>query len=49
MCLEKQDGVVHPYNLIAVRTLENAVAAAVDLERWKEAEIYASKLIPKYL
>ncbi|CAD6236997.1 GSCOCG00002095001-RA-CDS [Cotesia congregata] len=49
MCLEKQDGVVHPYNLVAVRTLENAVAAAVDLERWKEAEIYASKLIPKYL
>ncbi|XP_074110196.1 SET and MYND domain containing, class 3 [Cotesia typhae] len=49
MCLEKQDGVVHPYNLIAVRTLENAVAAAVDLERWKEAEIYVSKLILKYL
>ncbi|XP_008559896.1 uncharacterized protein LOC103580056 [Microplitis demolitor] len=49
MCLDKQEGIVHPYNLLAVRTLENAVAAAVDLDRWEEAEVYATKLIPKYL
>ncbi|XP_015122565.1 histone-lysine N-methyltransferase SMYD3 isoform X2 [Diachasma alloeum] len=40
MCLEKQEGVLHPYNLLVVRMLEMALAAAMELERWEDAEIF---------
>lgn len=49
MCLEKQERVLHPYNLLVVRMLEMALAATMDLERWEDAEVYASQLTGRYL
>lgn len=49
MCLEKQDGILHPYNLLSIRMLEMALVAAMNLELWDEAQIYAAKLTPRYL
>ncbi|XP_034935410.1 histone-lysine N-methyltransferase SMYD3 isoform X2 [Chelonus insularis] len=49
MCLERQQGILHPYNLLVVRMLEMAVAAAIDLDRWDEAEVFAAQLVSRYL
>ncbi|XP_063979685.1 histone-lysine N-methyltransferase SMYD3 [Diachasmimorpha longicaudata] len=49
LCLEKQKGVLHPYNLLVVRMLEMALAAAMDLKRWEDAEKYAAQLTARYL
>ncbi|XP_011313227.1 histone-lysine N-methyltransferase SMYD3 isoform X2 [Fopius arisanus] len=49
MCLTKQEGILHPYNLLVVRMLEMALAATMDLERWEDAEVYASQLTGRYL
>lgn len=49
MLLKKQEGLLHPFNLLTVRMLEMALAATIDIDHWEEAEIYASQLIPPYM
>ncbi|KAK0175816.1 hypothetical protein PV328_000018 [Microctonus aethiopoides] len=49
MLLKKQEGLLHPFNLLTVRMLEIALAATIDIDHWEEAEIYASQLIPPYI
>ncbi|XP_015599197.1 histone-lysine N-methyltransferase SMYD3 isoform X2 [Cephus cinctus] len=49
MCLMKQEGILHPFNLQRVRTIESAFEAAVNLNVWEDAKAYAIQLIPGYL
>ncbi|KAL0112790.1 hypothetical protein PUN28_012213 [Cardiocondyla obscurior] len=49
ICLAKQEGVMHEFNIKHVRTLEMAHIAAINLECWEDAESYSKKLIPGYL
>ncbi|KAK2588056.1 hypothetical protein KPH14_004123 [Odynerus spinipes] len=49
VCLKKQDGILHAFNIQHVRTLEAAFDAAVNLNLWEEAEHYGKRLIPGYL
>lgn len=49
ICLKKQRGVLHEFNVQHVRTLEMAHIAAVNLEYWEDAELYGKELAPGYL
>ncbi|XP_043491956.1 histone-lysine N-methyltransferase SMYD3 isoform X2 [Polistes fuscatus] len=49
ICLKKQEGVLHAFNIQYVRTLEAAFEASVRLSSWEEAEDYGQRLIPGYL
>lgn len=49
ICLRKQDGILHRFNIQHVRTLEAAFNGAVILNLWEEAEYYGKYLIPGYL
>lgn len=49
MCLKKQTGVLHKFNIQHIRTLETAHIAAINLECWEDAELYGKKLVPGYL
>lgn len=49
ICLKKQEGVLHTFNIQYVRTLEAAFDASVNLNSWEEAEHYGKRLIPGYL
>ncbi|XP_039311446.1 histone-lysine N-methyltransferase SMYD3 isoform X2 [Solenopsis invicta] len=49
ICLKKQKGIMHKFNIQHVRTLEMAHIAAMNLECWEDAEIYGKELIPGYL
>ncbi|XP_050356285.1 uncharacterized protein LOC126777326 [Nymphalis io] len=45
-CLEKQEGVLHPLNVMYSQTLDNAFDALIQVQLWEQACIYAEKLIP---
>ncbi|XP_047538653.1 histone-lysine N-methyltransferase ASHR1 [Vanessa atalanta] len=45
-CLEKQEGVLHPLNVLYSQTLDNAFDALIQVQLWEQACIYAEKLIP---
>ncbi|XP_012525626.1 histone-lysine N-methyltransferase SMYD3 isoform X2 [Monomorium pharaonis] len=49
ICLKKQKGIMHKFNVQHVRTLEMAHIAAMDLKCWEDAEIYGKELLPGYL
>ncbi|XP_011875678.1 PREDICTED: histone-lysine N-methyltransferase SMYD3 [Vollenhovia emeryi] len=49
ICLKKQKGVMHKFNIQHVRTLEMAHIAAMNLECWEDAEFYGNELVPGYL
>ncbi|KAL6260690.1 hypothetical protein P5V15_008213 [Pogonomyrmex californicus] len=49
VCLKKQKGVLHKFNIQHIRTLELAHTAAVNLESWQDAELYGMELLPGYL
>ncbi|XP_077274028.1 SET and MYND domain containing, class 3 isoform X1 [Temnothorax americanus] len=49
ICLKKQKGVMHKFNIQHVRTLEMAHIAAMNLECWEDAEFYGKELVPGYL
>lgn len=49
ICLKKQKGVMHKFNIQHVRTLEMAHIAAMNLECWEDAEFYGKELMPGYL
>lgn len=48
MCLEKQKGVMHRFNIQHINTLNLARAIAINLECWDYAEIYNKELLPGY-
>ncbi|EZA50042.1 histone-lysine N-methyltransferase SMYD3 isoform X2 [Ooceraea biroi] len=48
ICLKKQKGVLHRFNVQHVRTLEMAHIAAMNLGRWEDAELYGKELAPGY-
>ncbi|XP_026484663.2 uncharacterized protein LOC113392442 isoform X2 [Vanessa tameamea] len=45
-CLEKQEGILHPLNVLYSQTLDNAFDALIQVQLWEQACIYAEKLIP---
>ncbi|CAB3221678.1 unnamed protein product [Arctia plantaginis] len=45
-CLERQDGVVHPLNVMHAQTLDHAFDALIQVQLWEKACGYADKLIP---
>ncbi|XP_052899084.1 histone-lysine N-methyltransferase SMYD3 isoform X2 [Anopheles moucheti] len=45
LCLQKQESVLHRYNVHHIKTLENAMESALNLEKWSEATGYAVKLL----
>ncbi|XP_015176483.1 PREDICTED: histone-lysine N-methyltransferase SMYD3 isoform X2 [Polistes dominula] len=49
ICLKKQEGVLHAFNIQYVRTLEAAFEASVRLLSWEDAEYYGQRLLPGYL
>ncbi|XP_043253965.1 histone-lysine N-methyltransferase ASHR1 [Colletes gigas] len=49
MCLKKQEGILHSFNVQHVQTLQSAFDSAVSLQHWEEAESYAKRLINGYL
>nr|XP_031844235.1 histone-lysine N-methyltransferase SMYD3 isoform X3 [Nomia melanderi] len=49
VCLEKQEGVLHPLNIQHVQTLQSAFDSAISLQHWEEVESYAKRLINGYL
>ncbi|KAI4503916.1 hypothetical protein M0802_001319 [Mischocyttarus mexicanus] len=49
ICLKKQEGVLHAFNIQYIRTLEAAFEASIRLTSWEEAEHYGLRLVPGYL
>lgn len=49
ICLKKQKGILHSFNIQHVCTLETAFTAAINLECWEDAELYSNELVPGYL
>ncbi|XP_039765676.1 histone-lysine N-methyltransferase SMYD3 isoform X2 [Pararge aegeria] len=45
-CLERQEGVLHPLNVMYAQTLDNAFDALIQVQLWETACGYAEKLIP---
>ncbi|KAJ0180950.1 hypothetical protein K1T71_003035 [Dendrolimus kikuchii] len=45
-CLEKQEGVLHPLNVMHAQTLDHAFDALIQVQLWEKACVYAEKLIP---
>ncbi|CAG9575496.1 unnamed protein product [Danaus chrysippus] len=45
-CLGKQEGVLHPLNVMYAQTLDNAFDALILVQLWEQACVYAEKLIP---
>ncbi|XP_041776485.1 histone-lysine N-methyltransferase SMYD3 isoform X1 [Anopheles merus] len=45
LCLEKQSNVLHRYNVHHIKTLDNAMESALNLEKWTEATGYGLRLL----
>ncbi|XP_034841219.1 histone-lysine N-methyltransferase SMYD3 [Maniola hyperantus] len=45
-CLERQEGVLHPLNVMYAQTLDNAFDALIQVQLWETACGYAEKLVP---
>ncbi|KAM3966835.1 SET and MYND domain containing, class 3 [Aphomia sociella] len=45
-CLEKQEGVLHPLNVMHAQTLDHAFDALILVQLWEKACDYAERLIP---
>uniref|UniRef100_A0A182S8N9 SET domain-containing protein n=1 Tax=Anopheles maculatus TaxID=74869 RepID=A0A182S8N9_9DIPT len=45
LCLKKQEHVLHRYNVHHIKTLDNAMESALNLEKWREATGYALRLL----
>ncbi|CAG5035443.1 unnamed protein product [Parnassius apollo] len=45
-CLEKQEGVLHPLNVMHAQTLDHAFDALIQVQLWETACVYAERLIP---
>lgn len=45
-CLERQEGVLHPLNVMHAQTLDHAFDALIQVQLWEKACIYAEQLIP---
>lgn len=45
-CLDRQEGVLHPLNVMHAQTLDHAFDALIQVQLWEKACGYAEKLIP---
>ncbi|XP_030024541.2 histone-lysine N-methyltransferase ASHR1 isoform X1 [Manduca sexta] len=45
-CLDRQEGLVHPLNVMHAQTLDHAFDALIQMQLWERACVYAEKLIP---
>ncbi|KAL4714622.1 hypothetical protein ACJJTC_019685 [Scirpophaga incertulas] len=45
-CLERQEGVLHPLNVLHAQTLDHAFDALIQVQLWQNACMYAEKLLP---
>ncbi|CAG4926951.1 unnamed protein product [Colias eurytheme] len=45
-CIERQEGVLHPLNVMHAQTLDQAFDALVQVQLWEQACVYAEKLLP---
>ncbi|PZC72934.1 hypothetical protein B5X24_HaOG210341 [Helicoverpa armigera] len=45
-CLDRQEGVLHPLNVMHAQTLDHAFDALIQVQLWEKACLYAEKLIP---
>ncbi|KAH9629543.1 hypothetical protein HF086_014554 [Spodoptera exigua] len=45
-CLDRQEGVLHPLNVMHAQTLDHAFDALIQVQLWDKACVYAEKLIP---
>lgn len=48
LCLVKEEGILHPNNLIHIKTVDLAFDAAIQLKYWEEAEKLGKELIAGY-
>ncbi|XP_026728745.1 histone-lysine N-methyltransferase ASHR1 [Trichoplusia ni] len=44
-CLDRQEGVLHPLNVMHAQTLDHAFDALIQVQLWEKACVYAEKLI----
>uniref|UniRef100_A0A182PMG0 MYND-type domain-containing protein n=1 Tax=Anopheles epiroticus TaxID=199890 RepID=A0A182PMG0_9DIPT len=45
LCLQKQERVLHRYNVHHIKTLDNAMESALNMEKWTEATGYGLRLL----
>ncbi|XP_026323711.1 histone-lysine N-methyltransferase ASHR1 [Hyposmocoma kahamanoa] len=45
-CLERQEGVLHPLNVMHAQTLDYAFDALIEFQIWEQACAYAERLLP---
>ncbi|XP_075227932.1 SET and MYND domain containing, class 3 isoform X2 [Lycorma delicatula] len=48
MCLNKQEDLFHPLNLLHVKTLDLAFESSIELNQWENARKYGTLVIPGY-
>lgn len=49
MCLKRQENLLHPMNLLRVKTLDVAFESAITLEKFEEAAEFGQLLLPGFL
>ncbi|XP_035905515.1 histone-lysine N-methyltransferase SMYD3 isoform X2 [Anopheles stephensi] len=45
LCLKKQENILHRYNVHHIKTLDNAMESALNMEKWREAIGYGLRLL----
>ncbi|XP_068628682.1 histone-lysine N-methyltransferase SMYD3 [Battus philenor] len=45
-CLDKQEGILHPLNVMHAQTLDHAFDALIQVQLWETACVYAERLVP---
>lgn len=48
MCLQRQQGLLHPLNLLHVKTLDVTFDACIQMGNWEYAEDIAKQLLPGF-
>lgn len=49
VCLKRQEHVLHPLNLLRVKTLDMAFESAITLEKFEEAAEFGKLLLPGFM
>lgn len=49
LCLKRQENILHPLNLLRVKTLDISFESAITLEKFEEAAEFGKKLLPGFM
>lgn len=48
ICLRKQEGVLHPFNIYHIKTLDSAFESSILMQKWEDAVEYGIRSLPGY-